>query len=154
MVQASVWLVFTDSCVDLTEVAGRHGIEIADQASCASGWNLLSSSGRHRFWHIHCILTPKLIVYSFLVAVQQWLSMSNPSELSLQPRLRSARDQLRLDLSGVRRDEHVGQTPVDAPLIHHHCQCQFRPLHIHKTLLRQFDRSVNLWKILKMRKRK
>ena len=38
--------------------------------------------------------------------------------------------------------------------IHHHCQCQFRPLHIHNTLLRQFDRSVNLWKILKMIKRK
>ena len=40
---------FSDSCVDLTEVAGRHGIEIADQASCAAGWNPLSSSGRHRF---------------------------------------------------------------------------------------------------------
>ena len=82
---------FTDSCVDLTEVAGRHGSEIADRASCAAGWNLLSSSGRHRFWHIHCTLTPKLIVYSFLDAVQQWLSTSNPSELSLQPRFRSAR---------------------------------------------------------------
>ena len=33
---------FTDSSVDLTEVAGRHGIEIADQASCAAGWNPLS----------------------------------------------------------------------------------------------------------------
>ena len=27
---------FSDSCVDLTEVAGRHGIEIADQVSCAA----------------------------------------------------------------------------------------------------------------------
>ena len=35
---------FTDSSVDLTEIAGRHGIEIADQASCAAGWNPLSSS--------------------------------------------------------------------------------------------------------------
>ena len=41
---------FSDSCVDLTEVAGRHGIEVADQVSCAAGWNPLSSSGRHRFW--------------------------------------------------------------------------------------------------------
>ena len=32
---------FSDSCVDLTEVAGRHGIEIADQVSCAAGWNPL-----------------------------------------------------------------------------------------------------------------
>ena len=62
----------TDSCVDLTEVAGRHGIEIADYASCAAGWNPLSSSGRHRFWHIHCISTPKLIIYRLPVAVQQW----------------------------------------------------------------------------------
>ena len=85
---------FSDSCVDLTEVAGRHGIEIADQVSCAAGWNPLSSSGRHRFWHVHCILAPKLIIYSFPVAVQQWLSVSNLSELSLQPRFRSARDQL------------------------------------------------------------
>ena len=61
---------FSDSCVDLTEV-GRHGIEIADQVSCAAGWNPLSSSGRHRFWHIHCTLTPKLIIYRFPVAVQQ-----------------------------------------------------------------------------------
>ena len=64
-------------------------------------WNPLSSSGRHRFWHIHCTLTPKLIIYSFPVAVQQWLSTSNPSELYLQPRFRSARDQLRLYLSGM-----------------------------------------------------
>ena len=74
---------FSDSCVDLTEVAGRHGIEIADQVSCAAGWNPLSSSGRHRFWHIHCTLTPKLIIYRFPVAVQQWLSTPNPSDLSL-----------------------------------------------------------------------
>ena len=93
---------FSDSCVDLTEVAGRHGIEIADQVSCAAGWNPLSSSGRHRFWHIHCTLTPKLIIYRFPVAVQQWLSIPNPSDLSLQPRFRSARDQLRLYLSGLR----------------------------------------------------
>ena len=86
---------FSDSCVDLTEVASRHGIEIADQVSCAAGWNPLSSSGRHRFWHIHCTLTPKLIIYRFPVAVQQWLSIPNPSDLSLQPRFRSARDQLR-----------------------------------------------------------
>ena len=45
MVQTSVWLVFPDSCVDLTEVASRHGIEIADQVSCAAGRNPLSSSG-------------------------------------------------------------------------------------------------------------
>ena len=57
---------FSDSCVDLTEVAGRHGIEIADQVSCAAGWNPLSSSGRHRFWHIRCTMTPKLIIYRFL----------------------------------------------------------------------------------------
>ena len=93
---------FSDSCVDLTEVAGRHGIEIADQVSCAAGWNPLSSSGRQRFWHIHCTLTPKLIIYRFLVAVQQWLSIPNPSNLSLQPRFRSARDQLRLYLNGMR----------------------------------------------------
>ena len=93
---------FSDSCVDLTEVAGRHGIEIADQVSCAAGWNPLSSSGRHRFWHIHCTLTPKLIIYRFPVAVQQWLSIPNPSDLSLQPRFRSARDQLRLYLNGMR----------------------------------------------------
>ena len=93
---------FSDSCVDLTEVAGRHGIEIADQVSCAAGWNPPSSSGRHRFWHIHCTLTPKLIIYRFPVAVQQWLSIPNPSDLSLQPRFRSARDQLRLYLNGMR----------------------------------------------------
>ena len=74
---------FSDSCVDLTEVASRHGIEIADQMSCAAGWNPLSSSGRHRFWHIHCTLTPKLIIYRFSVAVQQWLSIPNPSDLSV-----------------------------------------------------------------------
>ena len=73
---------FTDSSFDLTEVAGRHKIEIADQASCAAGWNPLSSSGRQRFWHVHCTLAPKLINYSLHVAVQQWLSVSNPSELS------------------------------------------------------------------------
>ena len=93
---------FSDSCVDLTEVAGRHGIEIADQVSCAAGWNPLSSSGRRRFWHTHCTLTPKLIIYSIPVAVQQWLSIPNPSDLSLQPRFRSARDQLRLYLNGMR----------------------------------------------------
>ena len=92
---------FTDSCADLTEVAGRHGIEIADQVSCAAGWIPLSSSGRHRFWHIHCTLTPKLITYRFPVAVQQWLSTPNNSEVSLQPRFRSARDELRLYLSGM-----------------------------------------------------
>ena len=93
---------FSDSCVDLTEVAGRHGIEIADQVSCEAGLNPLSSSGRHRFWHIHCILTPKLIIYRFPVAIQQWLSIPNPSDLSLQPRFKSARDQLRLYLNGMR----------------------------------------------------
>ena len=93
---------FSDSCVDLTEVAGRHGIEIADQVPCAAGWNPLSSSGRHRFWHIHCTLTPKLIIYRFPVAVQQWLSIPNPSDLFLQPRFRSARGQLRLNLNGMR----------------------------------------------------
>ena len=54
---------FADSSVDLTEVAGRHGIEIADQASCAAGSNPLSSSGHQRFWHVHCTLAPKLIIY-------------------------------------------------------------------------------------------
>ena len=49
-----------------------------------------------------CTLTPKLIVYRFPVAVQQRLSTTNPSELSLQPHFRSARDQLRLYLSGMR----------------------------------------------------
>ena len=93
---------FSDSCVDLMEVAGRHGIEISDQVSCAAGWNPLSSSRRHQFWHIHCTLTPKLIIYRFPVAVQQWLSIPNSSDLSLQPRFRSARDQLRLYLSGMR----------------------------------------------------
>ena len=63
-------------------MAGHHGIEIADQVSCAVGWNALSSSGSHRFWHIHCTLTPKLIMYRFPVAVQQWLSIPNPSDLS------------------------------------------------------------------------
>ena len=80
---------FSDSCVDLTEVAGRHGLEIADQVSCAAGWNPLSSSGRHRFWYIHCTLTPKLIIYRFPVVVQQWLSIPNPSDLSLQVGSRS-----------------------------------------------------------------
>ena len=47
-------------------------------------------------------LAPKLIIYSFPVAVQQCLSVSNHSELSLQPRFTSARDQLRLSLSGMR----------------------------------------------------
>ena len=87
---------FSDSCVDLTEVAGRHGIEIADQVSSAAGFHPLSSSGRNRFWHIHCTLTPKLIIYRFPVAVQQWLSSPNPFDLSLQLRFKSARDQLRL----------------------------------------------------------
>ena len=75
---------------------------IADQASCAAGWDPLSSSGRQRFWHVHCTSAPKLIIYSLPVAVQQWLSVSNPSELSLQPRFRSARDQLRLFARGMR----------------------------------------------------
>ena len=69
---------------------------------------LLSSSGRHRFWHIHCILTPKLIIYSFLVAVQQWLSISNPSELSLQQRSRSARDQFAIVLEWHALATHAG----------------------------------------------
>ena len=99
---------FTDSSFDLTEVAGRHGIEIADQASCAAGWDPLSSSGRQRFWHVHCTL-PKLIIYSLPVAVQQWLSVSNPSELSLQPRFRSARDQLRLYVKGMRWQNMQGR---------------------------------------------
>ena len=38
----------------------------------------------------------------FPVSVQQWLSVSNPSELSLQPRFRSARDQLQLYVRGMR----------------------------------------------------
>ena len=42
---------FADSNLDLTEIAGRHGI-IADQASCTAGWDPLSSSGRRRFWHV------------------------------------------------------------------------------------------------------
>ena len=33
---------FTDSSFDLMEVAGRHEIEIADQASCAAGLDPLS----------------------------------------------------------------------------------------------------------------
>ena len=45
---------FTDTSFDLTEVAGRHGIEIADQASCAAGWDPHSSSGRQRFRHVRC----------------------------------------------------------------------------------------------------
>ena len=93
---------FSHSCVDLTEVAGRHGIEFADQVSCAAGWNPLSSSGRHRFWHIHFALTPKLIIYRFPVAVQQMLSIPKTSDLSLQPRFKSARDQLRLYVNGMR----------------------------------------------------
>ena len=92
---------FSDTCVHLTEVAGCHGIKIADQVSCAAGWIPLSSSGRHRFWHIHCTLTPYLIIYRFPVAVQQWLSIPTPSDLSLQPRFRSARDQLRLYVNGM-----------------------------------------------------
>ena len=63
---------------------------------------ILSSSGRRRFWHVHCTLAPKLTIDSLPVALQQWLSTPNPSELSLQPRFRSARDQLRLYLSGMR----------------------------------------------------
>ena len=55
------------------------------------------------------MLAPKLIIYSFPVAVQQWLSVSNPSELSLQPRFRSARDQLRLYLSGMRWQHMLGR---------------------------------------------
>ena len=46
---------------------------------------------------------------SFPVAVQQWPSVSNPSELSLQPRFRSARDQLRLYLSGMRWQHMQGR---------------------------------------------
>ena len=87
---------FTDSSFDLTEVAGRHGIEIADHPSCAAGWDPLSSSGRQRFWHVHCTFAPILVIY------QQWLSPSNPSNLSLPPRLKSARDQLRLYVKGTR----------------------------------------------------
>ena len=45
-------------------------------------------------------------------------------------------------------------TEPRAKCIHHHCQCQFRPLHVHKTLLRQFDRMMILCKILNMRTRK
>ena len=100
---------FTDSSADLTELAGRHGIEIADQASSAEGSNPLSSSGRQRFWHVHCTLAPKLIIYSFPAAVQQWLSVSNPSELSLQPRFKSARDQLRLYVRGTRWQHMQGR---------------------------------------------
>ena len=92
---------FTDSSLDLTEIAGRRGIEIAYQASCAAGWDHLSSSGRRRFWHVRCTVAPKLIIYSFRVAVQQWLSVSNP-KVSLQPRFRSARDQLQLYVKGMR----------------------------------------------------
>ena len=58
---------FADSRFDLTQIAGRHGIEIADQASCAAGWDPLSSSGRRRFWHVHCTLAPKLVIYSLPV---------------------------------------------------------------------------------------
>ena len=99
---------FTESSFDLTEVAGRHGIKFADQASCA-GWDPLSSSGRQRFWHVHCTLAPKLIIYSLPVAVQQWLSVSNPSELSLQPHFRSTRDQLRLCVKGMRWQHMQGR---------------------------------------------
>ena len=92
---------FSDSCVDLTEVAGCHGIEILDQVSCATGWDPLCSSGLHQFWYIHRTLNPNLIIYRFPDAVKQWLSIPNPSDLSLQPRFRSARDPLRLYLSGM-----------------------------------------------------
>ena len=47
-------------------------------------------------------LTPKLSIDMFPDAVQQWLSIHNPSDLSLQPSFRSARDQLRLYLNGMR----------------------------------------------------
>ena len=68
-----------------------------------------SSSGRQRFWYVHFALAPKLIIYSFAVAVQQWLSVSNPSELSLQPRFRSAREQLRLHVKGMRWQHMQGR---------------------------------------------
>ena len=55
------------------------------------------------FWHPNCF------IYSFPVAVQQWLSVSNPSELSLQPRFRSVRDHLRLYLSGMRWQHMQGR---------------------------------------------
>ena len=100
---------FTDSSFDLTEVAGRHGIETADQAWCAAGWDPLSSSGRQRFWQVHCILAPKQIIYSFPVAVQQWLTVSNPSELSPQPHFRSAQDQLRLCVKDTRWQHMQGR---------------------------------------------
>ena len=78
---------FTDSSMESV---------IADQASCAAGWDPLSSSGRRRLWHVHCTLAPKLVIYSLPIAVQQWLSVSNPSKVSLQPRVRSDWDQLKL----------------------------------------------------------
>ena len=93
---------FADSSLDLTEIAGRHGIEIADHVSCAAGWNPLSSSGRRRFWHVHFTLAPKLVIYSLPVAVQQWLSASNPSKVALHPRFKSVRDQLQLYVKGMR----------------------------------------------------
>ena len=87
---------FTDSSFDLTEVAGRHGIEIADQASCAAGWDPLSSSGRQRFWHVHCTLAPKVDHLQFPVAVQQWLSVSNPKNCLCNHVSGRLADQLRL----------------------------------------------------------
>ena len=93
---------FTDSSLDLTEIAGRHGIEIADQVSCAAGWDLLSSSGRRRFWHVHCTLAQ-----ARLSPVQQWLSASNPSKVARHPRFKSARDQLDLYVKGTTRPETI-----------------------------------------------
>ena len=55
--------------------------------------------------------------------------------------------------NSVRLRNHVQNSHAsESECIHHHYQCQFRPLHFHNFWLRQFNRSVRLWKILKMRK--
>ena len=82
MVQTSVLASFTDSCFDLTEVAGRHGIEIADQAHFDTQIDHLQFSCRCSAMAIH-------------------FKPSNPSELSLHPRSRSAQISWRLYLSGM-----------------------------------------------------
>ena len=85
---------FTDDRLDLTVIAGRHGIEIADQVSSAAGWNPLSSSGCRGFWHVHFVLAPKLIIYSLP-------SVSEPSKVAQQSCFKFARDQLHLYVRGM-----------------------------------------------------
>ena len=55
---------------------------------------------------------------------------------------------------GLQRNHVPNSHVLESECIHHLCQCQFHPLHVHNASHRRFNRLVSLWKILWRRRSK